>query len=27
VGPPPWRVHVKLAGVEPATIVVGGPVQ
>jgi hypothetical protein len=27
VGPPPWRLHVKLAGVEPATIVVGGPVQ
>lgn len=27
VGPPPWRVYVKLAGVEPATILVGGPVQ
>ena len=27
VGPPPWRVHVKLAGVEPTTILVGGPVQ
>jgi hypothetical protein len=25
VGPPPWRVHVKLAGVEPTTILVGGP--
>lgn len=27
VGPPPWRMHVKLAGVEPTTIIVGGPVQ
>jgi hypothetical protein len=27
VGPPPWRVHVKLAGVEPTTILIGGPVQ
>ena len=27
VGPPPWRVHIKLAGVEPTTILVGGPVQ
>ena len=27
VGPPPWRVHVKLAGVEPTTIVIGGPLQ
>jgi hypothetical protein len=25
VGPPPWRVHVKLAGVTPTTILVGGP--
>ena len=25
VGPPPWRVHVKLAGVAPTTILVGGP--
>lgn len=25
VGPPPWRLHVKLAGVAPATILVGGP--
>ena len=25
VGPPPWRVHVKLAGVEPTTILIGGP--
>ena len=24
-GPAPWRVYVKLAGIEPATIVVGGP--
>ena len=24
VGPPPWRVHVKLAGVAPTTILVGG---
>jgi hypothetical protein len=23
VGPPPWRVHVKLSGVEPTTILVG----
>jgi hypothetical protein len=23
VGPPPWRLHVKLAGVAPATIVLG----
>jgi hypothetical protein len=27
VGPPPWRVHVKLVGVEPTTILVGGPVE
>ena len=27
VGPPPWRVHVKLAGVEPTWILVGGPLQ
>ena len=25
VGPPPWRVHVKLAGVTPTTIMVGAP--
>jgi hypothetical protein len=25
VGPPPWRVHLKLAGVEPTSILVGGP--
>ena len=25
VGPPPWRVHIKLAGVTPTTILVGGP--
>jgi hypothetical protein len=25
VGPPPWRVHIKLAGVDPTTILVGGP--
>ena len=25
-GPPPWRLHLKLAGVAPVTIVVGGPV-
>ena len=24
VGPPPWRVHIKLAGVSPTTILVGG---
>ena len=24
VGPPPWRVHIKLAGVEPTMILVGG---
>jgi hypothetical protein len=24
-GPAPWRVYVKVAGVEPTTIVVGGP--
>jgi hypothetical protein len=24
VGPPPWRVHIKLAGVTPTTILVGG---
>jgi hypothetical protein len=23
-GPPPWRLHVKLAGVEPVVILVGG---
>ncbi len=27
VGPPPWRVHMKLAGVEPTTILVGGPLE
>jgi hypothetical protein len=27
VGPPPWRVHVKVSGVEPTTILVGGPVK
>ena len=26
-GPPPWRLHVKLAGIEPTTILVGGPIQ
>jgi hypothetical protein len=25
VGPPPWPVHIKVAGVAPVTIVVGGP--
>jgi len=25
IGPPPWRLHVKLAGVAPATILVGAP--
>lgn len=25
IGPPPWRLHVKLAGVAPTTILVGGP--
>jgi hypothetical protein len=25
VGPPPWRLHVKLAGRAPTTILVGGP--
>jgi len=25
VGPPPWSLHVKLAGVAPTTILVGGP--
>jgi hypothetical protein len=25
VGPPPWRLHVKLAGVAPTTVLVGGP--
>ena len=25
VGPPPWTLHVKLAGVAPTTILVGGP--
>ena len=24
-GPAPWRVYVKLAGIEPTTILVGGP--
>jgi hypothetical protein len=24
VGPPPWRLHVKLAGIAPTTILVGG---
>src|SRR5467141_2069655 len=24
VGPPPWRLHLKLAGVAPTTILVGG---
>ena len=27
VGPPPWRMHVKLAGVAPTTILVGGPLE
>jgi hypothetical protein len=27
VGPPPWRLHVKLAGVAPTTILVGGPTE
>ncbi len=26
VGPPPWPLHVKIAGLAPATILVGGPV-
>jgi hypothetical protein len=26
-GPAPWRVYVKLAGIEPTTIVVGGPLR
>ena len=25
-GPPPWRLHVKLAGVAPTMILVGGPI-
>ena len=25
VGPPPWRLYVKLAGSEPTTFTVGGP--
>jgi hypothetical protein len=25
VGPPPWQLHLKLAGVAPTTILVGGP--
>jgi hypothetical protein len=25
VGPPPWHLHVKLAGIEPTTILLGGP--
>jgi hypothetical protein len=25
-GPPPWRLHLKVAGVAPVIIVVGGPV-
>ena len=25
VGPPPWRLYVKLAGTEPTTFTVGGP--
>ena len=25
VGPPPWRLHLKLAGVAPTTILIGGP--
>lgn len=25
VGPPPWWVHIKVAGVAPTTILVGGP--
>ena len=25
VGPPPWRLHVKIAGLAPTTILVGGP--
>jgi hypothetical protein len=24
VGPPPWRLHLKLAGVAPTTILIGG---
>jgi len=24
-GPAPWRVYVKLAGLDPATIIIGGP--
>jgi hypothetical protein len=24
-GPAPWRVYIKLAGIDPATIVIGGP--
>jgi hypothetical protein len=25
VGPPPWHLHLKLAGLAPTTILVGGP--
>ena len=25
-GPPPWRLHLKLAGIAPTVIMVGGPV-
>ena len=25
VGPPPWRLHVKIAGLSPTEILVGGP--
>jgi hypothetical protein len=25
VGPPPWQLHLKLSGVAPTTILVGGP--
>ena len=25
VGPPPWLLHVKLAGIEPTMILLGGP--
>ena len=27
VGPPPWRVHIKVSGVAPTTILVGAPLQ
>jgi hypothetical protein len=25
VGPPPWRLHLKLAGIAPTTILIAGP--